>query len=299
MPWANSGVATSSSGLWAWWCHGLTIKIFGLSVWLVGSQLLASEVFPWQQKVVFFSGVVDGFLVVENTMTSFFFFFWVSRSGGGWSLWGVVAVYAWTNLEWVWKDWMLWYQVDDVASGSASPRAKLCRRIGAFTDRLVLVTISLTWVCFSMWVLVCFKFLGLFFCGFDDFSGFMGLICWRFRWRMVFGWKMGTSPVVVGACIKKRIHFPWVDIWVCLKLAWVGIWVCLRLVWLSLFRFEFMGLFLRFIYGLVWFLGFISCFSGFDGVDLVAGFGFGVCWKLVYFMDLGRTRRTSSVLTKK
>ena len=33
-----------------------------------------------------------------------FFFFpvvWVSRSGGGWSLWGVVAVYAWTNLEWV------------------------------------------------------------------------------------------------------------------------------------------------------------------------------------------------------
>ena len=40
----------------------------------MGSQLLASEVFPWQQKVVFFSGVVDGFLVVENTMTSFFFF---------------------------------------------------------------------------------------------------------------------------------------------------------------------------------------------------------------------------------
>ena len=33
----------------------------------------------------------------------FFLFFpvWVSRSGGGWSLWGVVAVYAWTNLEWV------------------------------------------------------------------------------------------------------------------------------------------------------------------------------------------------------
>ena len=61
----------------------------------------------------------------------------------------------------------------------------------------------------------------------------------------------------------------------------------------------FMGLFLRFIYGLVGFLGFISCFSGFDGVDLVVGFGFGVCWRLVYFMDLGRTRRTTSVLTKK
>ena len=61
----------------------------------------------------------------------------------------------------------------------------------------------------------------------------------------------------------------------------------------------FIGLFLRFIYGLVWFLGFISCFSGFDGVDLVSGFGFGVCWRLVYFMDLGRTQRTTSILTKK
>ena len=30
----------------------------------------------------------------------FFFSVWVSRSGGGRSLWGVVAVYAWTNLEW-------------------------------------------------------------------------------------------------------------------------------------------------------------------------------------------------------
>ena len=30
--------------------------------------------------------------------------------------------------------------------------------------------------------MVCFKFLVFFFsCGFDDFSGFMGLICWRFR----------------------------------------------------------------------------------------------------------------------
>ena len=64
--------------------------------------MLVSEVFPWQQKVVFFSGVVDGFLVMENTMTFFFFnIVWVSRSSGGWSLWGVVAVYAWTNLEWV------------------------------------------------------------------------------------------------------------------------------------------------------------------------------------------------------
>ena len=61
----------------------------------------------------------------------------------------------------------------------------------------------------------------------------------------------------------------------------------------------FMGLFLRFIYDLVWFLGFISRFSGFDGVDLVVGFGFGVCWRLVYFMDLGRTRRKTSVLTEK
>ena len=49
----------------------------------MGSQLLAGEVFPWQQKVVFFSGVVDGFLVVENTMIFFFFSVWVSRSGGG------------------------------------------------------------------------------------------------------------------------------------------------------------------------------------------------------------------------
>ena len=51
--------------------------------------------------MVFFSGGVDGFLVVENTMTFFFFPVWVSRSGGGQSLWGVVAIYAWTNLEWV------------------------------------------------------------------------------------------------------------------------------------------------------------------------------------------------------
>ena len=60
--------------------------------------------------------------------------------------------------------------------------------------------ISLTWVCFSIWVVVCFKFLGLFFsCGFDDFFGFMGLICWRFRWRMVFGY---------GKCEHRR-WWPW------------------------------------------------------------------------------------------
>ena len=41
----------------------------------------------------------------------------------------------------------------------------------------------------------------------------------------------------------------------------------------------FMGLFLRFIYGLVWFLGFISCFSGFYGVDLVVlDLGFAGDW---------------------
>ena len=38
---------------------------------------------------------------------------------------------------------------------------------------------------------------------------------------------------------------------------------------------KFMSLFLRFIYDLVWFLGFISCFSGFNGVDLVAGLDLG------------------------
>ena len=35
--------------------------------------------------MVFFSGVVAGFLVVENTMT--FFPVWVSRFGGSQSLW--------------------------------------------------------------------------------------------------------------------------------------------------------------------------------------------------------------------
>ena len=39
------------------------------------------------------------------------------------------------------------------------------------------------WVSGCCWVY--FKFLGFFIsCGFDYFSGFMGLICWRFRWRI-------------------------------------------------------------------------------------------------------------------
>ena len=67
----------------------------------------------------------------------------------------------------------------------------------------------------------------------------------------------------------------------------MGFFVCLFLKknsgFMGLLEIElvtgFMGLFLQFIYGLVWFLGFISCFSGFDGVDLVVGFGFGVCWR--------------------
>ena len=46
-------------------------------------------------------------------------------------------------------------------------------------------SLSLTWVCFSLWVLICFKFLGLVFsCGFDDFLG------WRFWGLMIFlGWR--------------------------------------------------------------------------------------------------------------
>ena len=39
------------------------------------------------------------------------------------------------------------------------------------------------WVSGCCWVY--FKFLGFFIsCGFDYFSGFMGLICWRFRWMI-------------------------------------------------------------------------------------------------------------------
>ena len=37
------------------------------------------------------------------------------------------------------------------------------------------------------------------------------------------------------------------------------------------------------------FLDLFIGFSRFDGVDLVTRFGFGVCWRLVYFMDLGKT----------
>ena len=65
----------------------------------------------------------------------------------------------------------------------------------------------------------------------------------------------------------------------------MGFFVCLFLKknsrFMGLLKIElvigFMGLFFRFIYGLVWFLGLSSCFFGFDGVDLVAGFGFGNC----------------------
>ena len=46
------------------------------------------------------------------------------------------------------------------------------KRVGKRTNQ---ITLSLTWVCFSLWVLICFEFLGLVFsCGFDDFLG------WRF-----------------------------------------------------------------------------------------------------------------------
>ena len=47
-----------------------------------------------------------------------------------------------------------------------------CGLIGGFLIcSLVAVFILNFWVC-------------LFSCGFDDFTGFMGLICWRFRWRI-------------------------------------------------------------------------------------------------------------------
>ena len=43
------------------------------------------------------------------------------------------------------------------------------KRVGKRTNRF---TLSLTWVFFSLWVLNCFKVLGLVFsCGFNDFSG--------------------------------------------------------------------------------------------------------------------------------
>ena len=41
------------------------------------------------------------------------------------------------------------------------------------------------------WVLICslvvvfiFNFWDFFLCGFDHFFGFMGLICWRFQWKI-------------------------------------------------------------------------------------------------------------------
>ena len=57
----------------------------------------------------------------------------------------------------------------------------VAKRVG---KRTIQITLSLTWVCFSLWVLICFKFLGLVFsCGFDDFFGLF-FSCWRFRWRI-------------------------------------------------------------------------------------------------------------------
>ena len=51
----------------------------------------------------------------------------------------------------------------------------VAKRVG---KRTIQITFSLTSVCFSLWVLICFKFLGLVFsCGFDDFfhvGGFSG-----------------------------------------------------------------------------------------------------------------------------
>ena len=50
--------------------------------------------------MVFFNGMVDGFLAVENTMT--FFSVWVSRSSGGRSLgvwWLFTLVQIWSGFE--------------------------------------------------------------------------------------------------------------------------------------------------------------------------------------------------------
>ena len=44
------------------------------------------------------------------------------------------------------------------------------KRVGKRTNQ---ITLFLTWFLFSLWVLICFKFLALgFSCGFDDFFGF-------------------------------------------------------------------------------------------------------------------------------
>ena len=67
-----------------------------------------------------------------------------------------------------------------------------------------------------------------------------------------------------------------VQIWVSLLLFWVCLcflflermcclFLCVFCVFLPHKNSGFMGLFLQFIYGFVWFLGFISCFFGFDG----------------------------------
>ena len=78
------------------------------------------------------------------------------------------------------------------------------KRVGKRTNQ---ITLSLTWVCFSLWVLICFKFLGLVFsCGFDDFLGwrFWGLMIflgWRFRGLIIFlGWRFVDLSRLAFSC---------------------------------------------------------------------------------------------------
>ena len=74
------------------------------------------------------------------------------------------------------------------------------KRVGKRTNR---ITLSLTWVCFSLWVLICFEFLGLVFsCGFDDFLGwrFRGLMM-RFRGLIIFlGWRFVNLSGLAFSC---------------------------------------------------------------------------------------------------
>nr|POE83736.1 hypothetical protein CFP56_06061 [Quercus suber] len=76
------------------------------------------------------------------------------------------AIYTFSSLaegvtaivfDW-WSDLFMW--VSDCRIGGLK-----------WLDRWVSDLFTCCWVC-------------LFSCGFDDFSGFMGLICWRFRWRI-------------------------------------------------------------------------------------------------------------------
>ena len=55
-------------GLIVSWVNG---RDFWVECGWLGSRLLVGGVFLWRGKVVFFCGVVAGFLVVENTMTFF------------------------------------------------------------------------------------------------------------------------------------------------------------------------------------------------------------------------------------